>query len=249
MEERLQSTSSIQANHVVALDGTKRRFLQRTVQPIRDTKSGGSHATQDGNQATALQKPPLHPKFSEEQRALHAKLYQEKLDIEQQVQQQLQQMQRLGLQQDNVRPSSRILAAASTPALHAALLGKSSPALSRERTPANPYAMTASGSVVSSHISARPHGLSPASSQGRPHSCSTSTSVSRLSAGNLWKASDSIVSGGKRSAVNSEVDSQIGYLEETLAREKLRRLAAESELAYLKEIVLSTRQQLSRPLV
>jgi len=249
MEERLQSTSSMQANHVVALDGTKRRFLQRTVQPIRDIKSGGSHASQDRNQASAQQKPPLHPKYSEEQRALHAQMYQGKLDIEQQVQQQLQQMQQLGLQQDNVRPSSRVLAAASTPALHAALRGKSSPALSRERTPANPQPMTPSGSILAPHISVQPRGLSPAPSQARPQSCISNGSASRLSAGNLWRASDSVVSGSRRSAVNSEVDSQIGYLEETLAREKLRRLAAESELAYLKEIVLTTRQQLSRPLV
>lgn len=245
MEERLQSTASIQQSHVVTVDGTKRRFLQRTVQPVRGIKSGGSAASQGEYQQT-LQKPPIHPQYSEEQRARNAKLYQEKAAIEKQVQEQLQQMHQLGLQPSSVQPS-RVLAAASTPALHAALRGKSSPALSNRGTHADRVS-TPAGSI-SSQISAASRGAPPSTSQTRPQSCSTHSSVSRLSAGNLWKSSDSTMSGSRNSAKNSEVDSQIGYLEETLAREKLRRMAAESELAYLKEIVLSTRQQLSRPLV
>jgi hypothetical protein len=244
MEERLQSSASIQENHVVAVDGTKRRFLQRTVQPIRGSKSGGS--AQDNQQA--LPKPPLHPQYSEEERARHAKLFQEKTTIEKQVQEQLQQMQLLGLQPGNAR-SSRVLAAASTPALHAAMRGKASPALLSRVAPPDPLAVTPLASVTVSRTSTASRGASPAPSHTRPPSCSTRSSVSRLSAGNLWKSSDSAMSGSRSSAQHSEVDSQIGFLEETLAREKLRRMAAESELAYLKEIVLSTRQQLSRPLV
>jgi hypothetical protein len=250
MEERLQNTASMQQSRVVNVDGTKRRFLQRTVQPIRSIKSGGSLASDEGNQQ-AQHKPPLHPQYSEEQRALHAVTYQKKFAIEQQVQQQLQQMQQLGLQQDNVRSSSRILAAASTPALYAALRDKASPALPLERAPScsHPVTPSVSNSRPLSKSLHQPRAVSPASSRGRPQSCSTHSSVSRLSAGNLWRATDSAVSDKRSSAVNSEVDSQIGYLEETLAREKLRRMAAESELAYLKEIVASTRQQLSRPLL
>ena len=245
LEERLQSTASIQQSHVVTIDGTKRRFLQRTVQPVRSIKSGGSAASQEDHQQ-ALQRPPLHPHYSEEQRARHAKLYQEKAGIEKQVQEKLQQMQQLGLQPNGALPS-RVLAAASTPALRAALRGKASPALSNRGATADRVS-TPAGSV-SSQISAASRGAPLSVSQSRLPSCSTHSSVSRLSAGNLWKSSDSAMSGSRSSAKNSEVDSQIGYLEETLAREKLRRMAAESELAYLKEIVLSTRQQLSRPLV
>ena len=160
----------------------------------------------------------------------------------------MKQMQQLGLHGENNRPSSRILAGASTPALHAALRAKASQELAHERAPSssNPHR---TGSAVVSKISDHSRGVSPSPSQVRPQSCSTHSSVSRLSAGNLWKASESAVSGGRSRSGSSEVDSQIGYLEETLAREKLRRMAAESELAYLKEIVLTTRQQLSRPLL
>ena len=250
MEERLQNTASIQQSQVVNVDGTKRRFLQRTVQPIRSIKTGSSIAAEEGKQqATTCNKPPLHPQFSEEQRALHAIQYQKKVAVEQQVQQQLQHMQQLGLQPDAVRSSARTLAAASTPALHAALRAQASPANPREHTASHhqqpPEARPLSNT---SHASHRSRGASPSLSQVRPHSCSTHSSVSRLSAGNLWKASDSAVS-NRSSGVNSAVDSQIGYLEETLAREKLRRMAAESELAYLKEIVLTTRQPLARPLL
>ena len=248
MEERLQNTASVQQNHVIAVDGTKRRFLQRTVQPIRNVKSGGSLTSLEGSQL-AQQKPPLHPQYSAEQRALHAKLFQEKVAVEQQVQQQMKQMQQLGLHGENDRPLSRALAGASTPALHAALRGKTSQELSHQRTQSNPHSLAPLGSAVLSKISDHSRGVSPSPSQVRPQSCSTHSSVSRLSAGNLWKASDSAVSGGRSRSGGSEVDSQIGYLEETLAREKLRRMAAESELAYLKEIVLTTRQQLSRPLL
>lgn len=247
MEERLQNTASVQQNHVIAVDGTKRRFLQRTVQPIRNVKSGGSLTSLEGSQL-AQQKPPLHPQYSAEQRALHAKLFQEKVAVEQQVQQQMKQMQQLGLHGENDRPLSRALAGASTPALHAALRGKTSQEL-HQRTQSNPHSLAPLGSAVLSKISDHSRGVSPSPSQVRPQSCSTHSSVSRLSAGNLWKASDSAVSGGRSRSGGSEVDSQIGYLEETLAREKLRRMAAESELAYLKEIVLTTRQQLSRPLL
>jgi hypothetical protein len=242
MEERLQNTASMNQSHVVNVDGTKRRFLQRTVQPIRSVKSGPL-SSEIGHQQ-AHQKPPLHPQYSEEQRAHHAIIYQQKPSIEQQVQQQLQQMQQLGLQPDAARSSSRILAAATTPELHAALRSKAAPSNAL-------HATTSSGSQLLSKISHQSRGVSPSPSQVRPHSCSTRSSVSRLSAGNLWKASDSVASDKRSStsAMSSEVDSQIGYLEETLAREKLRRMAAESELAYLKEIVLSTRQQLSRPLL
>jgi hypothetical protein len=246
MEERLQNTASVQQNHVIAVDGTKRRFLQRTVQPIRNVKSGGSLTSLEGSQL-AQQKPPLHPQYSAEQRALHAKLFQEKVAVEQQVQQQMKQMQQLGLHGENDRPLSRALAGASTPALHAALRGKTSQ--EHQRTQSNPHSLAPLGSAAPSKISDHSRGVSPSPSQVRPQSCSTHSSVSRLSAGNLWKASDSAVSGGRSRSGGSEVDSQIGYLEETLAREKLRRMAAESELAYLKEIVLTTRQQLSRPLL
>ena len=250
MEERLQNTASIQQSQVVNVDGTKRRFLQRTVQPIRSIKTGSSIAAEEGKQqATTRNKPPLHPQYSEEQRALHAIQYQKKVAVEQQVQQQLQHMQQLGLQPDAVRSSARTLAAASTPALHAALRAQASPANPREHTASHhqqpPAARPLSNTSHPSHLS---RGASPSLSQVRPQSCSTHSSVSRLSAGNLWKASDSAVS-NRSSGINSAVDSQIGYLEETLAREKLRRMAAESELAYLKEIVLTTRQQLSRPLL
>jgi predicted component of type VI protein secretion system len=244
MEERLQSSASIQENHVVAVDGTKRRFLQRTVQPIRSSKSGGS--AQDNQQA--LPKPALHPQYSEEERARHAKLFQDKAAIEKQVQEQLQQMQQLGLQPGHA-PSSRVLAAASTPALHAATRGKPALLSRAALNPLHALAAVPLASVAVSRTSTASRGASPAPSHTRPQSCSTRSSVSRLSAGNLWKSSDSAVSGSRSSAQHSEVDSQIGFLEETLAREKLRRMAAESELAYLKEIVLSTRQQLSRPLV
>jgi hypothetical protein len=165
----------------------------------------------------------------------------------------MKQMQQLGLHGENDRPLSRALAGASTPALHAALRGKTSQELSllalHQRTQSNPHSLAPLGSAVLSKISDHSRGVSPSPSQVRPQSCSTHSSVSRLSAGNLWKASDSAVSGGRSRSGGSEVDSQIGYLEETLAREKLRRMAAESELAYLKEIVLTTRQQLSRPLL
>jgi hypothetical protein len=170
-------------------------------------------------------------------------LYQKNNVIEQQVQQQLKQMQELGLNEGSAFPSSRVLAAASTPALHAALRSKASlptPHVPDDHHPSTP--------LVSGSVSLQARGMSPSLSQARPHSSGTQASVSRLSVGNLWKASDSVTSGGKSRVAHSEVDSQIGFLEETLAREKLRRMAAESELAYLKEIVLSTRQQMSRPL-
>jgi hypothetical protein len=250
MEERLQNAASVQQSQVVNADGTKRRFLQRTVQPIRSIKTSSSIAAEEGKQqATTRNKPPLHPQYSEEQRALHAIQYQKKVAVEQQVQQQLQHMQQLGLQPDAVRSSARTLAAASTPALHAALRAQASPANPREHTAYHhqqpPVARPLSNTSHPSHLS---RGASPSLSQVRPQSCSTQSSVSRLSAGNLWKASDSAAS-YRSSGASSAVDSQIGYLEETLAREKLRRMAAESELAYLKEIVLTTRQQLSRPLL
>lgn len=256
MEERLQNAASVQQSQVVNVDGTKRRFLQRTVQPIRSIKTSSSIAAEEGKQqATTRNKPPLHPQYSEEQRALHAIQYQKKVAVEQQVQQQLQHMQQLGLQPDAVRSSARTLAAASTPALHAALRAQASPANPREHTAyhhqqppvARPLSKTSQLSNTS-HASHLSRGASPSLSQVRPQSCSTQSSVSRLSAGNLWKASDSAAS-YRSSGASSAVDSQIGYLEETLAREKLRRMAAESELAYLKEIVLTTRQQLSRPLL
>ena len=237
----MQNTASINQSRVVNVDGTKRRFLQRTVQPIRSVKS--SPLPSEIGHQQAHQKPPLHPQYSEEQRAHNAIIYQQKSAIEQQVQQQLQQMEQLGLQPDAARSSSRVLAAATTPALHAALRSKAAPSNAH-------HGITSSGSQLLSNISHQ----SPCPSQVRPRSCSTRSSVSRLSAGNLWKASDSVASDkrsstSKSSAMSSEVDSQIGYLEETLAREKLRRMAAESELAYLKEVVLTTRQQLSRPLL